>query len=70
MTPFELAFEKVCKLAEKFQTNLQFYLSPKYQEAEARIDFIDKFFIALGWDVNHHTQTNPYQQECQSLDVK
>ena len=25
--------------------------------------FIDKFFIALGWDVNHDEQTNPYEQE-------
>ena len=28
-----------------------------------RIDFIDKFFIALGWDVNHDEQKNPYEQE-------
>ncbi len=26
-------------------------------------DFIDKFLIALGWDVNHDLQTNPYAQE-------
>jgi adenine-specific DNA-methyltransferase len=28
-----------------------------------RKDFIDKFFMALGWDVNHDEQTNPYEQE-------
>jgi adenine-specific DNA-methyltransferase len=60
---FEAAFAKVNKLAETFQANEARYLSPAYQEAEARRDFIDKFFIALGWDVNHDVQTNPYEQE-------
>jgi len=60
---FEEAFEKVSKLAATFQANEDRYLSPDYQEAEARKDFIDKFFIALGWDVNHDQQTNPYEQE-------
>jgi type I restriction-modification system DNA methylase subunit len=59
----EEAFEKVSKLAATFRANEARYLSPDYQEAEARKDFIDKFFIALGWDVNHDQQTNPYEQE-------
>ena len=64
LTPaFEEAFEKVSKLAATFQANETRYLSPDYQEAEARKDFIDKFFIALGWDVNHDEQSNPYEQE-------
>jgi adenine-specific DNA-methyltransferase len=60
---FDLAHEQVKQLAEKFKAHADFYLSPKYQEAEARRDFIDKFLIALGWDVNHETQNNPYEQE-------
>ena len=60
---FEESFEKVCKLVATFQENEDRYLSPNYQEAEVRKDFIDKFFIALGWDVNHDEQTNPYEQE-------
>ena len=60
---FETAFEQVNKLAETFQANEARYLSPDYQEAEARKDFIDKVFIAMGWDVNHDLQTNPYEQE-------
>jgi type I restriction-modification system DNA methylase subunit len=60
---FEGAFEKVSKLAATFQANEPRYLSADYQEAQARKDFIDKFFIALGWDVNHDEQTNPYEQE-------
>jgi predicted type IV restriction endonuclease len=53
----------VKQLAANFKANETFYLSAGYQEAEARRDFIDKFLIALGWDVNHDTQKNPYEQE-------
>ncbi len=60
---FDEAFEKVKNLAATFKANEFRYLSAEYQEAEARKDFIDKFFIALGWDVNHDQQTNPYEQE-------
>jgi adenine-specific DNA-methyltransferase len=60
---FDEAFEKVKNLAATFKANEARYLSAEYQEAEARKDFIDKFFIALGWDVNHDLQTNPYAQE-------
>ena len=60
---FNSAFAEVSKLAKTFQANEARYLSPNYQEAEARKDFIDKFFIAMGWDVNHDDQTNPYEQE-------
>ncbi|MGD0651422.1 MAG: TaqI-like C-terminal specificity domain-containing protein [Verrucomicrobiia bacterium] len=60
---FDAAFTKVGQLAATFKANERRYLSPDYQEAEARKDFIDKFFIALGWDVYHDVQTNPYEQE-------
>jgi type I restriction-modification system DNA methylase subunit len=62
-TGFDAAFERVKQLAADFKASEQFYLSPAYQEAEARRDFIDKFLLALGWDVNHDTQKNPYEQE-------
>lgn len=57
------AFEAASRLVATFRANEAFYRSPSYQEAEARKDFIDKFFIALGWDVNHDIQKNPYEQE-------
>jgi len=62
-TSFDIAFDKVKDLVATFKANEARYLSPDYQEAEARKDFIDKFWIALGWDVNHDVQTNPYEQE-------
>ena len=51
-----VAFAKVKQLVADFRANEKFYLSPAYQEQEARRDFIDKFWLALGWDVNHETQ--------------
>ncbi|MCX6377666.1 MAG: type I restriction enzyme HsdR N-terminal domain-containing protein, partial [Armatimonadetes bacterium] len=63
MSECDLALEKVGVLVEAFQRNEARYKSAVYGEAEARKDFIDKFWTALGWDVNHDQQTNPYEQE-------
>jgi len=59
----EQAFAQIKKLVEDFKNNEKFYLSDKYQESQARQDYIDKFFAALGWDVTHERQKNPYEQE-------
>jgi adenine-specific DNA-methyltransferase len=63
MTPFDKAFEDVQVLVNTFNSNYSHYMHPTYSEAEARQDFIDNFFIALGWDVRHQYQTDPYNQE-------
>ncbi|MFA5012436.1 MAG: TaqI-like C-terminal specificity domain-containing protein [Ignavibacteria bacterium] len=63
MPNLENAFKTVCELVKDFKENESRYLSPQYQEAEVRRDYIDKFFEALGWDVYHRTQKNPYEQE-------
>ena len=60
---FDDAFAVVQSLAKDFAANKAHFLSAGYQESEVRKDFIDKFLIALGWDVNHDTQKNPYEQE-------
>ena len=60
---FETAFAAVQALAKDFEENRRHYLSPGYQESEVRKDFIDKFLIALGWDVHHDWQKNPFEQE-------
>jgi len=49
---FEQAFKKVAGLTKRFAANEAAYLSPKYQEARVRQDFLDTFFVALGWDVH------------------
>src|SRR6059058_4639537 len=60
---FDEAFERIKQLVSTFADNESNYLAPGYSEAQARLDFIDKFWIALGWDVNHEQQTDPYKQE-------
>jgi len=65
MANFETAFEEVKKLVLDFQQNESLFLSPNYAESQIRIDFINKFFTALGWDVDHNIQKNPYEQEVQ-----
>jgi len=62
-SPFEQAFSVVQSLAHTFEANKAQYLSAEYNESAVRKDFIDKFLIALGWDVNHDQQTNPFEQE-------
>jgi len=63
MTTFDSAFRIVSNLVKDFKENEKYYLSQNYQEADVRNDFINKFFIGLGWDVRHETQKNPYEQE-------
>ncbi len=60
---FQAAFAQVQKLVADFKANESAYLDPAYSEAQVRQDFIDKFFTALGWDVAHTVQKNPYEQE-------
>lgn len=62
---FDEAFERAKQLVSIFSENEGKYLSPGYSEAQARLEFIDKFWIALGWDVNRETQHDPYKQEVQ-----
>jgi len=59
----ESAYNSIEKLVNDFKANERHYLGPDYSESQARLDFIDKLFIALGWDVNHEHQKNPYEQE-------
>jgi hypothetical protein len=59
----EQSFESVRQLVNDFAAQEAAYLSPQYQESQVRQDFIDKFFTALGWDVTHTRQKNPYEQE-------
>jgi len=63
MSSFQQAFKDVSKLVSDFKDNESYFLSPQYQEVEARRDFIDRLFMALGWDVKHDEQKNPYEQE-------
>ena len=60
---FDRAFEDTKRLIANFEKGEKTYTSYDYSESQARIDFIDKFWTLLGWDVNHECQINPYEQE-------
>ena len=60
---FEKAWLAAQALTNKFSQGLSHYLSNEYQEAEVRQDFINKFFKAIGWDVDHDIQHDPYRRE-------
>ncbi len=60
---FEESFADIKELATRFGENEAAYLSSKYQEAEVRQDFLDKFWLALGWDIYHQEHPNPYERE-------
>lgn len=63
MSSFEFAYAAISALIDDFAAHRSKYMDPGYSEAQARLDFIDKFWVALGWDVGHITQKNPYEQE-------
>jgi predicted type IV restriction endonuclease len=44
---------QVLELIERFERNLDHYKQPAYKETQARVEFIDPFFEALGWDVRN-----------------
>jgi type I restriction-modification system DNA methylase subunit/predicted type IV restriction endonuclease len=45
--------DKITQLVERFKANLDAYRSGHYNETQVRRDFIDPFFMALGWDVDN-----------------
>jgi type I restriction-modification system DNA methylase subunit len=43
--------EELKKLCSLFEANIEQYISPRYDEANIRTDFIDRFFELLDWDI-------------------
>ena len=50
-------------LVERFQHNRDHYHRPDYNETQVRREFIDPFFISLGWDVENRQGLAPRYQE-------
>ena len=44
---------EIVTLVERFYRNLKAYRSGKYNETQVRLEFIDPFFDALGWDIHN-----------------
>jgi hypothetical protein len=43
--------DTILQLVENFEIHRRAYLSQDYNEAQVRLEFIDPFFEALGWDM-------------------
>ncbi|HNJ67598.1 MAG TPA: hypothetical protein PKW28_17020, partial [Turneriella sp.] len=57
--------DSVLKLVQKFQDGYDGYVSKstRFNETEARVQFINPFFEALGWDVTNKKGALPGFQE-------
>ena len=51
------------KLVAKFEADKAHYLSSRYSEAQARIDFITPFFKTLDWDVENEGGLPHHQRD-------
>lgn len=49
----ETAYSAIKKLVERFKENYESYKNQSYNETQTRIDFINPFFKALGWDMDN-----------------
>jgi Alw26I/Eco31I/Esp3I family type II restriction m6 adenine DNA methyltransferase len=45
--------DEIIDLVERFERDEDVYLNSQYKEEELRIEFVNPFFQALGWDVNN-----------------
>ena len=55
--------EKLLTLIVKFEKDKNHYLSKDYPEAQVRIDFLNPFFKALGWDIENKAQKPPHERD-------
>ena len=44
---------EVINLIERFTRSREAYLSNEYNEAQVRLELINRFFKALGWDIDN-----------------
>ena len=48
-----IILSNLIKLVERFGRNIETYKRDDYKETRVRVEFIDPFFEALGWDVRN-----------------
>lgn len=59
----ETARATIAGLVREFEADADRYTSPAFSEAETRVQFIDRFFEALGWDVTNREQAHLFDQD-------
>lgn len=55
--------KKIADLVAKFNNNKEFYTSQLFKEEEAKIEFINPMFEALGWDIHNKQGLGPNFKE-------
>ncbi len=50
-------------LVAKFEQDKHHYLAKGYPEAQVRIDFLNPFFAALGWDIENKDHKPPHDRD-------
>ncbi len=55
--------QDVQSLVRKFEQDKNHYLQKGYPEAQVRIDFLNPFFDALGWDIENKAHKPPHERD-------
>lgn len=63
LTDMDAFREKLLELVAKFDKDKSHYLSKGYPEAQVRLDFLNPFFEALGWDIGNKGHKPPHERD-------
>jgi hypothetical protein len=55
--------QNIQSLVRKFEQDKNHYLQKGYPEAQVRIDFLNPFFDALGWDIENKDHKPPHERD-------
>ena len=69
MIDFETSKKQIEELVEEFKTNEHIYKTVAFDEENTKINFINKFFIALGWDVTNELGVAPQFKDVEFEDT-
>ena len=69
MIDFETSKKQIAELVEEFKTNEHIYKTEAFDEENTKINFINKFFIALGWDVTNELGVAPQFKDVEFEDT-
>ena len=62
-SPRRIFETRLAELVEKFERHRGTYVRADYPESQARLDFVDPLFEALGWDVRNEAGLGPAERE-------
>ena len=69
MIDYETSKKQIAELVEEFKTNEHIYKTVAFDEENTKINFINKFFIALGWDVTNEAGAAPQFKDVEFEDT-